>query len=49
MQHDKCAEQEQESLGLSPLSLNLFGSWEFVRWTVFSTDLLLSQMGCLML
>lgn len=31
LQHDKHAVQEQESLGLSPLSVNLFGNWEFVR------------------
>lgn len=44
LEHDKCAEQEQESLGLSPLSVNLFGRREFVRWKVFSTDLPLSEM-----
>lgn len=47
LQHDKHAVQEQESLGLSPLSVNLFGNWEFVRWRVFSTDLLLSEMDCM--
>lgn len=46
LQHDKHAEQEQESLGLSPPSVNLSGSWEFVRWKVSSTDLLLSETDC---
>lgn len=46
LQHDKHAEQEQESLGLSPPSVNLSGSWEFVKWKVSSTDLLLSETDC---